>query len=253
MKGYLSVQRDDGGTVEIESRATIYRSAGDSEEILLETNGRTVGLGVSDVTVSRKKGGQAPVVIEPSEEFIRIKNEGNANGITVRTQEEETEVEEGYVANISRDAVFSLGFNAEFRLIVERDARVEQHVVNKGDGDVVFGDQQNVDNSTSVGDDNVLNRSEVGGSEAAEIGDDNVLNRSSTGGSAEDSSPGTTSDDETQFCTECGTELPAGAVACFACGKSLKTDGGSAETRGYCKRHERTYTGETCPTCRDEQ
>jgi hypothetical protein len=44
-------------------------------------------------------------------------------------------------------------------------------------------------------------------------------------------------------------------VACFACGKSLEADAGSAsdETWGYCKRHQRTYTGETCPACRDGQ
>jgi hypothetical protein len=253
MKGYLSPLGTEGGSVKVESRTEIYRSSDDTEEILVETGGRTLSTGVSDVTVSRKKGGEAPIVIEPGREFIGIRNAGNANGITVRTRDEETEVEEGHLVNVSRDAELVLGFNAAFELVVERDARVE--VVNQGDGDVVLGDQRNVDNSTTVGDDNVVNRSDIGGDEpgSGEIGDDNVVNRSRVGGD-DRALEGEATGDDTRFCTECGTELPAGAVACFACGAPLEPDGGAeGETRGYCERHQRTYSGETCPVCRDGQ
>jgi hypothetical protein len=262
MKGYLSVAGTDSGRVRIDSRAKVYRDPADSEEIIVETDKKAIGLGVSDVTVSRKKGGEAPIVIEPSSEFIEVQNVGNTNGLTVKTRDDETEVEEGHLANVRRDAELSIGFNTELQLIVEREAKVEQNVVNHGEGDVVLGDQRNIDNSTTVGDDNVINRTDIGGNDPADVGDDNVINRSEVGGNGAngDISSDHTSDDEqdTQFCTECGTELPAEAVACFACGKSLEVtrvdaETSATETRQFCEHHERTYTGSACPECGPER
>lgn len=261
MRGYLSAPGGDGGQIKIESRAELYRDPGETEEVFVETSGRAVSLGVSDVTVSRKKGDDAPIVVEPGAEYMEIHNEGNTNGVTVRTREEEMEVETGRLASIRRDAELSIGFNTELQLIVEREAKVEQNVVNEGDfdGDIVFGDQQNVDNRTNVGDDNVINRTDIGGDEPAEVGDDNVANRSTVGGdtaSGDNTADGDTQD--VQFCIECGTELPAEAVACYACGTSLEataadTGPSSTETQQFCERHQRTYTDGVCPECRQER
>lgn len=265
MKGYVSVDKSDQGQIPIDSSTEIYRDPGDSQHILAEWDDKTVPLGVSDVTVSRKKGNQAPVVITPRPEFIEIHNNGNSNGITVDADGKTRDVGEGRVETVRRDAEISIGYQTDLLLTIEREAKVEQNVVNNGQGDVVMGDS--IDKSTTVGDDNVMNRSDIGGQGGADVGSDNVVNRSDIGGSeASGAEPsdhtaangqGKTStadtDLETQFCISCGTEIPTEVRYCPSCGHELAespTAGETtSETQNFCERHQQPYRGDQCPDC----
>lgn len=277
MRGYVSVEDAPQGQIPVDAQTEIYRDPGDSERILAETKEGTVALGIADVTVSRKKGDQAPVVIRPQSEFIEIQNNGNANGVRVVTEGETRDVGEGRVETVSRDAEISIGYQTNLLLTIEREAKVEQNVVNKGEGDVIMGDH--VDESTTIGDDNVINRSDIGGDGSETLGDDNIVNRSDIGGTASSSSSPSSeertpertetekpaadtspeSDAETKFCISCGTEIAVQAQYCPSCGHELggeDSDAGSSarrssETQQFCERHERTYAGDQCPECAD--
>lgn len=225
MRGYLSVSSMDSGRIPVESRTAIYRDPGETQQILVETDDKTREIGVADATVSRKKGEDIPVVIKPKEEQIEIHNNCNSNGVTVVSEGEENEVPEGYIETVSSDAEIAIGFQTELQLTTERDAK--QQVINQGDGQVVMGD--NYDQSTNIGDDNVINRSDIGGEEPAEVGDDNIVNRSDVGGEPTDS-PDTkttqpvpeTPDEDMQFCIHCGTEINMQATFCPSCGENLE-------------------------------
>ena len=267
MRGYVSVDKSGQGQIPVDTRTEIYRDPGESERILAETDNQTIPLGVADVTVSRKKGDQAPVVIRPQSEFIEIRNNGNSNGVTVVSDGTTNDVAEGRVETVTRDAKISIGYQTELQLTIEREAKVEQNVVNKGEGDVIMGD--NIDRSTSVGDDNVINRSDIGGQGSATVGDDNVVNRSDVGGpdraeqpssrrAAADGQGGASaaeSESATQFCISCGTEIPTQVRYCPSCGHELEATGSStdqqhtSDTQKFCEQHQRTYAGEHCPDC----
>lgn len=258
MRGYISLAEASGGKVPLEGRTEIYRDPGDSERILVETDEQTVTLDVADVTVSRKKDGVAPVVVEPKSEHVEVRNNGNANGVTVVTAESEFDVAEGLVESVRRDARVEVGYQTQLRIEVERTAHQEINIEGSEVGDVVVGDQTNVDQSTTVGDDNVINRSEIGdegtGVPAASadapdrsttVGDDNVMNRTTVGESGATGGGSTPDDDsttqkfceehqrtytdecpeclaeESKYCLYCGEEIPAVAKVCPACGESL--------------------------------
>ena len=119
----------------------------------------------------------------------------------------------------------------------EREATVEQNVVHEGEGDVVVGDQTNVDRSTTVGDDNVVNRSTIGGAAPDDGG--------SAAGPSRDTDA-TTDGRQPTYCTDCGAKLPPDGV-CPDCDAGADD---TTDTVQYCERHERTYTGGTCPDCR---
>ena len=236
MRGYLSAADADGGRIPLDSRAELYRQPDRNNRVVVETGGTVRPLGVADATVSRKKNGRAPVSLAPKSEFVEIRNDGNTNGVTVSTGGEEFDVEEGFVETVARDATVTVGYRTTLTLTVEREAAVERNVVHQGEGDVVVGDQTNVDRSTTVGDDNVVNRSAIGGDErrddrGATDSDGAVANRSA--------------DDGPTYCLDCGAKLTGPGGACPECGR-----GNAGDTRKFCERHERTYTGETCPDCR---
>ena len=244
MRGYISVTNSEQGQIRIESRTGIYRDPNETERILAETEGNTIPLGIADVTVSRKKGGQAPVVITPQSEFIEIHNKGNSNGVTIVSKGDTLEVDEGRVETVTRDSEISIGYQTEFLLTVEREAKVEQNVVNKGSGDVVMGDS--IDHSTTVGDDNVMNRSDLGGTEStAPLSPDQPAD--GTG-----SASASTGDAETQFCIGCGSEIATHAAFCPNCGQKQATEetgAGNSDTQNFCEKHQRTHSGSQCPEC----
>lgn len=225
MRGYLSVSSIDSGRIPIDSWTGIYRDPGETEQIIVETESRTRKIGIADVTVSRKKGSDIPIVIKPREERIEIHNNGNSNGITVVSEGEKHQVSEGYIETVSSDAEITIGYNTELQLTTERDAK--KQVINQGDGQVVMGDSY--DQSTTVGDDNVINRSDIGGQEPASMGNDNIVNQSDVGGGttappdAKTTQPvPETPDGGMQFCIHCGTEINMQASFCPSCGENLK-------------------------------
>lgn len=264
MRGYVSVDSAEKGQIPVESRTEIYRDPGDTERILAETDGERIPLGVADVTVSRKKGSTAPVVIEPRDGKIEVRNNGNSNGVTVVSQGIERDVPEGHVETLDSDATIAIGYQTELQLRAEREAKVEQNVVHRGQGDVVMGDS--VDRSTTVGDDNVINRSDIGGDQPADVGDDNVINDSDVGGSGPsgtDSGSGGSqpagpdsgsagSNGDTQYCINCGTQVAVTAAFCPSCGQNLGVESGAetgGDTQQFCQRHDLAYSGDVCPEC----
>lgn len=212
MKAFVSPEGGSAGEVALESRAAVYRDPDRGQEVAVETGGTVRHLGVADATVSRKKGEEPPVVLEPRSECVVVRNEGNANGVTVRTEGDETDVEEGFGVRVRRDAVVEVGYQTTLHVTVEREAR-EEYVIEGGvdaDGDVVMGDQTTVDNRTSV-EDVVAKDLDVSGEGAADVRDA-VASDVDVGGDA-------------------GTDADAG------------------DTRSVCSEHGVAYTGPECPEC----
>ena len=223
MKGYLSPERTDNGAVPIESRTEVYRDPARDQEVVVETETGVAPLGIADVTVSRKKGDDPPVVFVPQPESIEVRNRGNSNGVVVRTEGDSHDIEEGFSERVRRDAVIELGYQTQLRLTVERDARIEV-----SGGDYVAGDK--VDNSTTVND-SVVNRSDIGPGQAGEDSrgddvtvDDSVVNRSNVGGDSQSA----TSGDAPETVSE-------------------------TDTQNSCQTHGITYTGPVCPKCEAER
>lgn len=249
MKGYVSVSGSDGGELPVGPGIDIYRDPGETHQILAATQQGEVKLGVADGTVSRKKGGEPPIVIDRRSSTIEVRNSGNSNALVVTMGGREYELEEGQAKRIKRDAEISIGYQTTLRLEIEREARKEVNVGGDVSGDVVMGD--NVDRSTSVAD-SVVNRSDIsgdggggsrGGSGGAEV-EDSVVNRSNVGGdaTADRPTPSAAGDDlgteranrkpdsgadqsadrsETKYCLYCSDEIPAVARFCPSCGESL--------------------------------
>jgi len=243
MKGYLSTEETSMGRVPIETRTEIYRDPDNDQQITVKTDGRTVPLGIADVTVSRKNGDKAPIVIKPESECIEVRNEGNTNGAHIRTEGDQKELDEGFSARIRRDAVLKVGYQTEFRLTVEREAR-EEYVIDgdvDADGDVVMGDQRNVDERTTV-EDVVAKELEVDGEAPADVQDTHT-NEMHVGDNRSDDTqniceehgtytgpvcPDCAGEDKTQndrqntkYCIYCGEPVPASARSCPECGKEF--------------------------------
>lgn len=213
MRGYLSVSSIESGRIPVESWTAIYRDPGETEQIIVETEDQTQDIGIADATVSRKKGSDIPIVIKPREDQIEIHNNCNSNGVTVVSEGEEHEIPQGYLETVSSDAEIIIGYHTELQLTTERDAKKQ----------VIY------DQSTNIGDDNIINRSDIGGQEPADMGDDNIVNRSDVGGEPTDSPDAKTTqpvpetpDDGMQFCIYCGTEINKQATFCSNCGENLE-------------------------------
>ena len=236
MRGYLSVTGMNSGTIPVEERVEIYRDPGDTEEVIAETPDNKHRLGVKDVTVSRKKNDTPPVVVQPRQSSIEIRNKQNTNGVRIVEDDEERELAEGRTVTVSDTTAITIGYQTRLRLTLKREARTEIDIGGDVSGDIVAGDQKNIDASTRVVD-SVVNRSNVGGEEEAKV-DESVLNRSNVGdeqagpsgngsiGSADGPPPGTSRD---------------------------PSDSENGDTQKHCQIHERMYTGEVCPECAQKQ
>ncbi|WP_136686774.1 zinc ribbon domain-containing protein [Halorhabdus amylolytica] len=231
------------GRIPIETRTEIYRDPDNGQQITVNTDGRTVTLGIADVTVSRESGDEAPIVIKPESECIEVRNEGNTNGVHIRTEGDQKELEKGFSARIRRDAVLKVGYQTEFRLTVEREAR-EEYIIDgdvDADGDVVMGDQRNVDERTTV-EDVVAKELEVDGETSGDV-QDTVANEMHVGGDRSGDTQNiceehgiytgpvcpdcaekdTTQNDRpsTKYCLYCGEPVPESARSCPECGKGF--------------------------------
>jgi ribosomal protein L40E len=243
MRGYLTVPDTDLGGLLVESRVELYRDPDQSHRVLARTESGTHDLGVSDRTVSRLKKGTPPVIIRARESHIEVTNRRNSNGVTVEYDEGQTNLPEGRTETVTDTASIELGWQTTLVLRVKQEAKVT--VKGDVDGDVVTGDQTNVDDRTQI-EDAVINRSKIGG-EGGNSVKDSVLNRSDVGGSNEsdddeaqnhcerhdrmytgDNCPECVSAEEgedetvdTKFCLYCGTAIPVAAPECSECGSKL--------------------------------
>jgi len=244
MKAYLSPEQAESGAIPIESWAGVYRDPDNGQQIAVETEATVSHLGIADVTVSRKQGDGPPVVFRSQSESIEVRNQGNSNGVTVRTKSDTTEVSEGFSARISRDATIELGYQTTLQLTVEREARVEVQ-----NGDYVAGDKSEVTDS-------VLNRSNVGGDQSGDAQpgqsqsgrvEDSAVNRSDVTGKVEDSvvNRSTVGSDTS------GDGGPANEdVADQSTGAdTTEQSDDQSTTRNVCQVHGIAYTGQTCPKC----
>lgn len=238
MRAYLTVPDTDSGQLVVDSRVELYRDPERSHSVCARREGKTHDLGVSDGTVSRRKDGTPPVVIEPRESYIEVHNRRNSNGITVKRDDGQTELPKGRTETVSDTARIELGYRTTLVMRVEKEARFN---IGSVSGDVVAGDQTNVDERTQVVD-SVVNRSEIGGNGSGTV-EDSVVNRSQVGGESQSDDSDTkghceehdriytgeacpeclaeqsSSDEpaETRFCLYCGTEIPASAAVCPEC------------------------------------
>lgn len=235
MRGYLSVRGGDE-RIPLEQRTEIYRDPDDGEQILVETETSSVSLGLADVTVSRKRDGKAPIVIEPRADCIEVRNEGNTNGLTIVASEKNVDVGTGYLKRIRRDARLEIGYHTVLTLEVEREAR-EEYVI-EGDvaasGDVVMGDATEIDRSTTV-EDSVVNRSDIGGEGGAEV-TDSVVNRSNVGGEGDAEGK-----DNRRARAE---DQPKKSNP-----TSATTDEEEEDTQSFCETHQLAYSSNVCPKC----
>jgi hypothetical protein len=212
----------------VDSRVEVYRDPEQSHGVYARKGTEPVHLGVSDGTVSRLKDEVPPVVIEPQGSCIEVHNRRNSNGVTVRSDGGGAELSTGTVETVSNKAEIVIGYQTTLVMTVERESKI--NIKGSVDGDVIAGDQTNVDDSTRIVD-SVVNRSEVGDDGSGTV-EDSVVNRSEVG----DDGSGTVEDS---------------VVNRSQVGSGSRSSG--TDTKAHCERHSRVYSGEVCPECDAER
>lgn len=242
MRGYLSVTGAKTGRIPVDSEVEIFRDPEDSYAILARTPAGTNELGVSDVTVSRLKNGTAPIIIDPRQSCIEIKNQQNKNGVTVSCDGDVTELDEGYIVTVDDTATIDIGHQTELRLTVEREAKQEFNV-DGNVGEFVAGNQQNIDNSTNL-EDVVTNRSHIGATSDGP-GNETV---------ASDSTAGDTGPTEVEDSIVQGSDIGGETHVDDSVVKDSDIGGASehaesTDTQDHCQTHNIVYSGDECPKC----
>jgi hypothetical protein len=121
MRGQLAPINEDSDTVRrivLEGPIGIFRSESD---VLAETADGDVGLGVRDMTVSRRSNGEAPVTFVPQDDAIEVTNRDNANGVHIDTGVLKRDLQTGEFERLTQDATVDVGYNTTFRVTVERE------------------------------------------------------------------------------------------------------------------------------------
>ena len=114
----------------------IYRLDNDTYDVVAESGGRRIRLGVEDAAVSRKKNGEAPVQLSPTRHGITVQNQTSTNPITVQRNPGEELLEQGETTTITDDCVIELGIGVEIRAnvrdtgIIDDGVEIEEHVRN---------------------------------------------------------------------------------------------------------------------------
>jgi hypothetical protein len=229
MRGYLTVPDTDMGQLMVDSRVELYRDPDRSHRVCARREGEIHDLGVSDCTVSRRKKGTPPVVIEPRESYIEVHNRRNSNEVTIDCDDGRTKLTIGQTETVSDTAWIEVGHQTTFVMRVREEARI--NVEGSVGGDVVAGNQTNVDERTQVVD-SVVNRSEIDGDGSGTV-KDSVVNRSSISGD--------------------GSETAEDSIAnrSQVCDADRRLD--ESDTKNHCERHDRMYASELCPECKAEQ
>lgn len=120
-KGYLSpigVEDDRVHRIFVDGPVEVYRS-GSGFDVVAETNGRKVELGIEDATVSRKKE-EAPLVFVPRRDAVELRNNGNKNDVILETSVRAVKIDTGETEKVTEDCTVSIGFNTEMRLTIEK-------------------------------------------------------------------------------------------------------------------------------------
>ena len=149
MKRYLTPRQNPSSAetvrrVLIESPVGVYRRDGRDNEVVVETDRRTIDLGITDSAVSRKKGDEWPIEIAPDERGLSIHNRGSSNPIQV-LQPEQLAIGEGETVVVTGDCTILVGITAELRATVvgQRDtftgSELEEKLNFQRDGEKMEG------------------------------------------------------------------------------------------------------------------
>lgn len=93
----------------------IYRLDNDTYDVVAETDDRRIHLGVADAGVSRKKNGDSPVQLSPTEKGIDIENQTSTNPIKIHRNHDIENLKQGRVTTITDDCIIQLGIDVEIR------------------------------------------------------------------------------------------------------------------------------------------
>ena len=124
MKAYLSAVRDDDQTVQyvpVEEPVGIYRVSKDDPTIRAQTGDRDVDLGFKDTTVSKMREFGAPIQIIPEDDGIIVRNEDNANPITIDGFRFNKKLNKGEKTKLEDDALIELGYTTRIVVTIESD------------------------------------------------------------------------------------------------------------------------------------
>lgn len=238
-------KRANRGKVVVDSRVEIYRDPEQSHGVYARKEGEATHLGVRDGTVSRLRDETPPIVIEPYESYIEVYNRRNSNDITVQSDGGCTKLTTGNAETVSSDTEIEIGYQTTLVMTAEKETKVKQVFEGAVRGDVVAGDQTNVDDRTQVID-SVVNRSEIGDDGSGTV-EDSAVNRLQVGGSGRSSNsdtkkhcekhnrvyaaetcpecrtaqPSGAGPTEAKFCRYCGAKIPAAAAVCPDCENEL--------------------------------
>lgn len=133
----------------IEAPVEVYRRDGDRHEVVAETEGTVIRLGIKDASVSRKKGRLAPIVFEPQPDgHVVLQNNGSTNPITVKhgVGAEASTVRSGESETLADTCTVEIGFNTRLKLGFTHDTIDVEELANatptvERDGPVVTGVQ----------------------------------------------------------------------------------------------------------------
>lgn len=125
MRAYLTPlgQVDDTSRqIDLEegARVGMYRNG---QQVVVETPDGTEDLGVRDVTVSRKKGREAPVSFRAVGDAVEIRNHPEStNALTIQRRiSGDRSVPPGERERVTESCVVGVGFNAEVRLTIKKE------------------------------------------------------------------------------------------------------------------------------------
>jgi hypothetical protein len=137
--GYLSPlgSSNEDRHVLIESPVDVYRRGGDRYEVVAETDGQVIDLGIRDASVSRKKLGRAPVAFEPGEDGgVALHNDGSTNPLTVEygVGVPPVTVPAGEEIVLADTCTVRIGFNTRLKLEFGHDTFGIEELVDSEDG-----------------------------------------------------------------------------------------------------------------------
>lgn len=121
MRGYLLPldTPDEDDPIVIESPVEVYRRDDDRHEVVAETAGQIISLGIRDASVSRKTSGSAPIVFEPNGPGrVILSNNGATNPVTVDygVGRQPATVSNGEVETLTNTCTIEIGFDTKVEL-----------------------------------------------------------------------------------------------------------------------------------------
>jgi len=106
---------DDVKKIVLRDTLGVYR---EDYDIYADVDGDRVSLDVMDATVSRKRGGECPIVFELDQRGVLVQNRCNSNPVTVRTGLGSHELGQGHGERVSEACTVEIGLNTTLRISI---------------------------------------------------------------------------------------------------------------------------------------